>query len=287
MTEGHGLPPLRDVLAAHGIQPRKSLGQNFIFDLNLTRRIAREADVRDAVVYEVGPGPGGLTRALLSEGATRVIATERDRRAIPALEQIAAAHPGRLAIIEADALAVEEPRELATNGARLPLPVVANLPFNTGTALLVKWLSTTWPPWWSRLTLMFQKEVAERICAKPGDKAYGRLSVLAQWRSSCRILFHVSRHAFIPPPAVSASIVRIDPLPSPRFPADLRALEKISAAAFGQRRKMLRSSLKSITPEPDSLLSRAGIPGDKRAEQLDIEQFCALARAWRGVAGDF
>jgi 16S rRNA (adenine1518-N6/adenine1519-N6)-dimethyltransferase len=274
------LPSLREVLAAYGIAPRKSLGQNFIFDLNLTRRIAREAKAEGATVYEVGPGPGGLTRALLSEDAARVVAVERDRRAIPALEQIAAAWPGKLDVVEDDALAVDETQMLAEHGVVLPIPVVANLPFNSGTALLIKWLTGAWPPWWSSLTLMFQKEVAERICAVPGGEAYGRLSVLTQWRASARILFAVSRHAFIPPPKVSAAVLRIQPLPAPRHPAELAHLEKVTAAAFGQRRKMLRSSLKSLIPNPDGLLDAAGVPPTERPENLDIAQFCALARAY-------
>ncbi len=283
MTADDGLPPLRDVLSAHGNLPRKSLGQNFIFDLNLTRRIAREAGIVNATVYEVGPGPGGLTRALLSEGAARVIAVERDRRAIPALREIAEAKPGLLEIVESDALLVDERQVLTARGAHLPAPVVANLPFNAGTALLVKWLSCEWPPWWSSLTLMFQKEVAERVCAKRGDSAYGRLAVLSQWRSTARVLFAVSRHAFVPPPNVTAAVVRIDPLAEPRYPAEIGTLERVTAAAFGQRRKMLRSSLKSLTPDVSQLLAAAGVPGDARAEQLEIAQFCALAHAYRQV----
>jgi len=281
VTADDGLPPLREVLSAHGILPRKSLGQNFIFDLNLTRRIAREAGIVNETVYEIGPGPGGLTRALLSEGAARVIAVERDRRAIPALQEIGKARPGQLEIVESDALLVDERQVLTALGANLPAPVVANLPFNAGTALLVKWLSCDWPPWWSSLTLMFQKEVAERVCAKRGDSAYGRLAVLSQWRSSARILFAVSRHAFVPPPNVTAAVVRIDPLPQPRYPAEIGTLERVTAAAFGQRRKMLRSSLKSLTPAVSDLLACASVPGEARAEQLDIAQFCALARAYR------
>lgn len=278
-----GLPPLRDVLSAHGILPRKSLGQNFIFDLNLTRRIAREAGIANATVYEVGPGPGGLTRALLSEGAARVIAVERDHRAIPALQEIAAAKPGRLEIIESDALKIDERQVLTLHRANLPVPVVANLPFNTGTVLLVKWLSCDWPPWWSSLTLMFQQEVAERVCAKPGSTAYGRLAVLSQWRSTARMLFAVSRQAFVPPPKVTAAVVRIEPLAGAHYLAEVTALERVTAAAFGQRRKMLRSSLKSLTPHVGELLGAAGVPGETRAEQLDIAQFCALARAYREI----
>jgi 16S rRNA (adenine1518-N6/adenine1519-N6)-dimethyltransferase len=283
-SSGDGLPPLREVIAAHGLMPRRNLGQNFIFDLNLTRRIAREADIAGATVYEVGPGPGGLTRALLAEGAARVIAVERDARALPALAQIAAAKPGRIEVIKADALAIEESALLAEHGAPLPLPVVANLPFNIGTALLIKWLSTAWPPWWTNLTLMFQKEVAQRVCAHTGDEAYGRLSVLAQWRTRGRILFDVSRQAFIPPPNVTSSVLRIEPLPAPQYEAELSDLEAVTAAAFGQRRKMLRGSLKTLAPNPDALLDAAGIAGTARAEQLDLAQFCALARAYRQFA---
>jgi 16S rRNA (adenine1518-N6/adenine1519-N6)-dimethyltransferase len=271
---------LREVIAAHGLMPRKSLGQNFIFDLNLTRRIAREAGVAGAFVYEVGPGPGGLTRALIAEGAARVIAVERDARALPALAEIAAAKPGRLDIVEADALAVDERALLAEHGATLPVCVVANLPFNVGTALLVKWLSVDWPPWWASLTLMFQKEVAMRVCAKPGDAAYGRLSVLAGWRTRARILFDVSRSAFVPPPNVTSAVLRLDPLPAPRYEAELSDLEAVTASAFGQRRKMLRGSLKTLTPGADALLEAADIPGTARAEELDVAQFCALARAF-------
>ena len=278
-----GLPPLREVIAAHGLTAKKSLGQNFIFDLNLTRRIAREAAVAGKTVYEVGPGPGGLTRALLAEGAARVIAVERDARALPALEDIAAAKPNRLTIVEADALAVDEAVRLSEIGVTTPISVVANLPFNVGTALLIKWLSTEWPPWWSDLTLMFQKEVAQRICAKPGDEAYGRLAVLAAWRTRARILFEVSRSAFVPPPNVTSAVVRIEPLPCPLCEAELRDLERVTAAAFGQRRKMLRGSLKALTPDADGLLAAAGVPGTARPEDLHLEQFCALARAYRAL----
>ena len=279
-----GLPPLREIIAAHGLVARKSLGQNFILDLNLTRRIAREAGIAGANVYELGPGPGGLTRALFTEGAARVIAVERDRRALPALAQIAAKKPGQLDIVEADALGVNERTLLAAHGLALPVPVVANLPFNLGTALLIKWLSADWPPWWSNLTLMFQKEVALRICAKAGDDAYGRLSVLAQWRSRPRILFDVSRQAFVPPPSVTSSVLRIDPLPAPRYEAELADLEAVTAAAFGQRRKMLRGSLKTLTSEPEALLEAAGVLGTGRAEELELAQFCALARAYHGFS---
>lgn len=282
-----GLPPLRAVIAAHGLAAKKSLGQNFILDLNLTRRIAREARVAGANVYEVGPGPGGLTRSLLAEGAARVIAVERDARAIPALEDIAAFFSGRLEIIEGDALAIDEADTLAARGVTLPVPVVANLPFNVGTALLIKWLAAeSWPPWWSSLTLMFQKEVAQRICAKPGSAAYGRLSVLAQWRTRPRILFDVSSRAFVPPPKVTSAVLRIEPLPVPVCEANLSDLEAVTAAGFGQRRKMLRGSLKTLTPHADELLEAAGIEGTRRPEELDLAQFCALARAYAAMRKD-
>jgi 16S rRNA (adenine1518-N6/adenine1519-N6)-dimethyltransferase len=279
-----GLPPLRDVIAAHGLQAKKSYGQNFIFDLNLTRRIARAGNVAARTVYEVGPGPGGLTRALLSEGAARVIAVERDGRCIPALSEIAAAYEGRLDIVQADALEINEPELLAVRGVALPVPVVANLPFNAGTALLIKWLSATaWPPWWSSLTLMFQKEVALRICAKPKDDAYGRLSVLAAWRSKARILFDVSARAFVPPPKVTSAVISIGPLPAPHCEAELTALEAVTAAAFGQRRKMLRGSLKTLTADAEALLDMASVEGTARAEELDLVQFCALAKAYAAM----
>jgi 16S rRNA (adenine1518-N6/adenine1519-N6)-dimethyltransferase len=276
-----GLPPLREVIAAHGLNPKKGLGQNFIFDLNLTRRIARAAGIAGATVYEVGPGPGGLTRALLQEGAARVIAVERDQRCLPALAEIAAARPGQLNVLQADALVTDEADLLAARGENLPVAVVANLPFNAGTALLIKWLSlASWPPWWSSLTLMFQKEVAERICAKPGEDAYGRLSVLAAWRTRARILFDVSARAFVPPPKVTSAVLRVEPLTAPRYDAQLADLQAVTAAAFGQRRKMLRGSLKALTPDAEAVLSVAGVAGTARAEELDLLQFCALARAY-------
>lgn len=276
------LPPLREVIAAHGLSAKKTLGQNFILDLNLTRRIAREAAIAGETVYEVGPGPGGLTRALLAEGAERVVAVERDQRALPALQQIAAVKPGALEIVEGDALEVDEMALLARLGVRLPVPVVANLPFNVGTALLIKWLTVAaWRPWWSSLTLMFQKEVARRVCAKPGTEDYGRLSVLAQWRTQARILFDVSPRAFVPPPKVTSSVLRVEPLAGPRYPAVLSDLEAVTQAAFGQRRKMLRGSLKALPVDAGALIERADVDGTVRAEDLDIAQFCALARSLR------
>jgi 16S rRNA (adenine1518-N6/adenine1519-N6)-dimethyltransferase len=277
-----GLPPLREVIAAHGLSAKKGLGQNFIFDFNLTRRIAREAGVKATTVYEVGPGPGGLTRALIAEGAKRVIAVERDLRCIPALHEIALAKPGRLELVAGDALKIDERALFAKLGVQEPVAVVANLPFNVGTALLIKWLTVPeWPPWWESLTLMFQKEVARRIVAEVGDEEYGRLSLLAQWRSRARILFDVSKSAFVPPPKVTSAVLRIEPLSAPRCEADLADLEAVTAAAFGQRRKMLRGSLRGLTSESDGLLEAAGVDGTARPEELGLAQFCALARAYR------
>jgi 16S rRNA (adenine1518-N6/adenine1519-N6)-dimethyltransferase len=273
-VNGDGLPPLREVIAAHHLAAKKSLGQNFLLDLNLTARIARAAGAGDGgIFYEVGPGPGGLTRALLREGADKVIAVERDQRCLPALEEIAAAYPDRLEIISADALTLRE-ETILPQGAR----VAANLPYNVGTALLIKWLTEkAWPPWWASLTLMFQREVAERITAKPGDAQYGRLAVLAGWRAKAKILFDVNRSAFVPPPSVTSSIVRLEPLAQPVAPADLEKLETVTAAAFGQRRKMLRQSLKQLGGE--ALLEKAGIDPTARPEDLGVNQFAALARA--------
>ena len=266
------LPPLREVIAAHGLSAKKSLGQNFLFDLNLTRRIARAAGpLEGTTIYEVGPGPGGLTRALLAEGAARVVAVERDARCAPALAQIAAAYPGRLEIVEADALALDE--SSLFGGARVR--VAANLPYNIGTALLVKWL-TAETFFWDSLTLMFQREVAERIVARPGGKAYGRLSVLAQWRTRAKILFDVSPRAFTPPPKVTSAILRVEPLAEPVAPARLADLEKVTEAAFGQRRKMLRQSLKPLLAE--DAIRGAGIDPTRRAETLSVTEFAALAR---------
>ncbi|HEX3756999.1 MAG TPA: 16S rRNA (adenine(1518)-N(6)/adenine(1519)-N(6))-dimethyltransferase RsmA [Rhizomicrobium sp.] len=267
------LPPLRDVIAAHGLNAKKSLGQNFLLDLNLTRRIARAAGAREGgVFYEVGPGPGGLTRALLAEGADNVIAVERDERALPALAEIAAAYPGRLEVISADALEMDE-AALLPSGAR----IAANLPYNVGTALLIKWLTwEVWPPFWQSATLMFQREVAERLVAKPGSKHYGRLSVLTQWRCTAKIEFDVNRNAFVPPPSVTSSIVRLEPRRQPLAPAPLAALEHVTAAAFGQRRKMLRQSLKAIGGE--TLIEAAGLDPTARPEDLSVADFAALAR---------
>ena len=274
MPEADKLPPLRDVIAAHGLAAKKSLGQNFLFDLNLTRKIARAAGANQGgVFYEVGPGPGGLTRALLGEGADKVIAVERDARCLPALEEIAKAWPGKLEVISADALKLDE-IAILPRGVR----VAANLPYNVGTALLIKWLTVeAWPPPWASLTLMFQKEVAQRITASAGGEHYGRLSVLAQWRCSAKIMFDVNKGAFVPPPSVTSAIVRLEPRAAPLAPADLADLEKVTAAAFGQRRKMLRQSLKVLGGE--ALLRKAGIDPTARPEDLRIEDFAALARA--------
>ena len=265
------LPPLREVIARHGLAAKKALGQNFLFDLNLTRRIARAAGPLEGVtVIEVGPGPGGLTRALLMEGATELTVIERDARAIAALEEIAAAFPGRLTIIEGDAMEVD----YAALAAGRPAKIVANLPYNIATPLLVGWLTQkAWPPFYQSLTLMFQKEVAERIVAKPGGKDFGRLSVLSQYRCEARKLFDVNRSAFTPPPKVTSSIVQLVPRPQPQPECRLAALERVTAAAFGQRRKMLRASLKSVLPDPEATLAELGIDPQLRAEQLPVEAF--------------
>ena len=264
--------PLRDVIARHGLQATKALGQNFILDRQLLARIAAiPAPLDDATVYEVGPGPGGLTRALLDAGA-KVIAVERDRRCMPALAELEAEFPGRLRIISGDALEVDERTE-AGGGTH----IVANLPYNVGTALLLRWLEGPWPPWWSSLTLMFQREVAERIVARPGSEHYGRLSVAAQWRSIPRIAMTVHRSAFVPPPKVASAVVHIVPAEAPEGVKPL-VLERVTAAAFGQRRKMLRSSLKAVPGALDAL-GALGIDSERRAETVSVEQFVALARA--------
>ncbi len=283
MPEPDPLPPLREVIAAHGLAAKKSLSQHFLLDLNLTRRVARAAGpLEKATMYEVGPGPGGLTRALLSEGAPRVIAIERDQRCMPALQEIAAAFPGQLIVVAGDALELDERNLFRTQQIVEPVRVAANLPYNIGTALLVKWLSAkNWPPWWQSLTLMFQREVAERIVAKPRTEHYGRLSVLSQWRTAARIHFDVSPRAFTPPPNVTSSVVRIEPLAAPVSPADIRDIESMTAAAFGQRRKMLRQSLKSLHADAETLIRAAGLEPTARAEQLCVADFAALARAYR------
>ncbi|MGK7652672.1 16S rRNA (adenine(1518)-N(6)/adenine(1519)-N(6))-dimethyltransferase RsmA [Roseovarius sp. B08] len=269
------LPPLRDVITAHGLSARKSLGQNFLLDLNLTAKIARMAGkIETADVLEIGPGPGGLTRGLLAEGARRVLAVEKDARCIPALEEIAQAYPGRLEIINGDALEIDPAAQLTQ-----PIKVAANLPYNVGTELLVRWLTPdTWPPFWQSLTLMFQREVAERIVAQPGSKAYGRLAVLAQWRASAQIVLHLPPGAFTPPPKVSSAVVHLEALAAPRFPAEPKVLERVVARAFNQRRKMLRAALKGMAPDIEDRLVASGIKPTDRAETVGLEQFCALAR---------
>jgi 16S rRNA (adenine1518-N6/adenine1519-N6)-dimethyltransferase len=264
--------PLRDVIARHGLSASKALGQNFILDRQLLARIAAiPGSLEGQRVYEVGPGPGGLTRALLDAGAS-VVAVERDRRCIPALSELQPEFGCKLAIIQADALTIDE-RAAAGDGAH----VVANLPYNVGTALLLKWLGCDWPPWWRSLTLMFQKEVAERIVAQPGSEAYGRLSVAAQWRSRPRIAMSVNRSAFVPPPKVTSAVVDIVPTNAPRG-VDQKVMERLTEAAFGQRRKMLRSSLKSFAGASEAA-EQIGIDLQRRAETLSVEEFVEVARA--------
>ncbi|NVK34299.1 MAG: 16S rRNA (adenine(1518)-N(6)/adenine(1519)-N(6))-dimethyltransferase RsmA [Rhodobacteraceae bacterium] len=277
MAQIDDLPPLRDVIAAHGLDAKKSLGQNFLLDLNLTSRIARAAaPLEDCTVLEVGPGPGGLTRALLAAGAKRVVAIEKDTRCLPALSEIAAYHSGRLEIIEGDALKID-PVALAGGDK---IKIVANLPYNVGTQLLLNWLTVdTWPPFWSSLTLMFQREVGERIVAKQGSKAYGRLGVLAGWRAEANMLFDLNPKAFIPPPKVTSTVVHVTPRETP-LPCKLKSLERVTAAAFGQRRKMLRASLKSLTPDAETLIEAAGLKPTARAEEIDVPGFVALANAF-------
>jgi 16S rRNA (adenine1518-N6/adenine1519-N6)-dimethyltransferase len=276
MSAGSDLPPLREVLRRHDLSAKRSLGQNFLLDLNLTGRIARAAGpLAGTTVVEIGAGPGGLTRALITEGAQRVIAVERDRRAIAALEEIATHYPGRLTIIECDALEFDPGAHLHGEPAR----IVANLPYNIATALLVSWLTTEpWPPWYDRLVLMFQREVAERIVAKPGNKTYGRLSVLASWRTQAKILFDVHPSNFVPPPKVTSSMIELIPRTQP-LQCEARLLASVTASAFGQRRKMLRQSLKTLCPDPLPLLAAAGLPPTARAEDIPPDGFVALACA--------
>ncbi|MBM1688077.1 16S rRNA (adenine(1518)-N(6)/adenine(1519)-N(6))-dimethyltransferase RsmA [Sulfitobacter geojensis] len=275
MSTIDSLPPLRDVIATHGLSARKSLGQNFLLDLNLTAKIARQAgDLTGCDVLEIGPGPGGLTRGLLAEGARHVLAIEKDPRCLPALAEIGAAYDGQLTVIEGDALEIDPLEHLTP-----PIRVAANLPYNVGTELLVRWLTPAqWPPFWQSLTLMFQREVAERIVATPGSKAYGRLALLAQWRADARIVLHLPPEAFTPPPKVSSAVVHLTALAEPRFPADPKILNRVVAAGFNQRRKMLRASLKGIAPDIEDRLQAAGIKPTERAEQVSLEAFCALAR---------
>ncbi len=270
-----GLPPLREVIAAHGLSARKSLGQNFLLDLNLTARIARAAgDLTGADVLEVGPGPGGLTRGLLAEGARRVVAVEKDARCMAPLAEIAAAYPGRLEVLNADALELDWAAHLTP-----PVKIAANLPYNVGTELLVRWLTPPdWPPLWQSLTLMFQREVADRIVAGPGSKTYGRLAVLAQWRATAKIVLTLPPEAFTPPPKIHSAVVHLEALPEPRFEADPKVLNRVVAAGFNQRRKMLRAALKGVAPDIEDRIVAAGLKPTDRAEQVPVEGFCALAR---------
>ena len=280
MSALDGLPPLRDVIDRFGLDARKSLGQNFLLDLNLTQKIARAAGALEgATILEVGPGPGGLTRAILANGASKVIAIERDRRCIPALKEIEEHYPGRLDIVEADALETDF-SVLAKSGK---VKIISNLPYNVGTPLLVGWLLTEpWPPYFSSLTLMFQKEVAQRIVAAPGSGTYGRLSVLSGWRMETKLVFDVPRQAFTPPPKVTSSVVHLTPRSDP-FACSATSLSRLTQAAFGQRRKMLRQSLKSLGGEP--LLEAAGIDPRRRAETLSVEEFCRLTQLMDGSQG--
>ena len=277
VTTPDGLPPLREVIAALGLSAKKSLGQNFLLDLNLTRRIAREAGpLAGVTVVEIGPGPGGLTRALLLEGAARVVAIEKDRRCLPALADIAAAYPGRLEVIEADAREVDWPTLAMPSPAR----IVANLPYSVGTPLLIGWLKTEpWPPWFDRLVLMFQREVADRVTAAPGTKDYGRLAVLSQWRTRPRLLFTVPAAAFTPRPKVDSALVELVPRETLDPACKVEVLERVTAAAFGQRRKMLRATLRQLTPDSETLLTGLGIDPSARAEELPVSDFCRIANA--------
>lgn len=270
-----GLPPLREVIRTHELVARKQLGQNFLLDLNLTAKIARQAgDLSGCDVLEVGPGPGGLTRGLLAEGARRVLAIEKDPRCLPALAEISDAYPGRLQVINGDALELDVLAHLTP-----PVRVVANLPYNVGTELLIRWLTPdTWPPFWDSLTLMFQREVAERIVAKPRGDHYGRLAILSQWRTDAQIVMSLPPEAFTPAPKVHSAVVHLKRLEAPRYPADAKVLSRVTAMAFNQRRKMLRSSLKGLGPQVEDWLRAAGIEPTQRAEEVGLEQFCALAR---------
>ncbi len=299
MTAIDDLPPLREVIRRHGLSAKKSLGQNFLLDLNLTARIARAGGLLDGITaVEIGPGPGGLTRALLAQGARQVIAIERDRRAIAALSEIAVRYPGRLSVIEGDALEIDWSHlphvDYADQAGHLPpaapplaesgkARIVANLPYNIATALLVRWLGVEpWPPWYDSMVLMFQREVAERIVARPGAEHYGRLAVLAGWRTEAKIMFDVAPSAFVPPPNVTSSVVRLMPRAAP-MPCDRTALERVTAAAFGQRRKMLRQSLRALGRDPQPMLAAAGIDPTARAEEIPVEGFVALANGLRQI----
>jgi 16S rRNA (adenine1518-N6/adenine1519-N6)-dimethyltransferase len=294
-TTPDGLPPLGSVVRSLGLSARKSLGQHFILDLNLTRRIARAAGpLEGRTVVEVGPGPGGLTRALLLEGAAKVAAVERDERCLPALEAIAARYPGRLDVRLADALAVDWRALIAGNGgagsgragSAGKAVIVANLPYNVATLLLAGWLETEpWPPWFQRMVLMFQREVAERIVAQPSTKAYGRLAVLAQWRTRARLLFTLKPEAFTPPPAVASALVELVPLERPQPECKAATLSRLTAVAFGQRRKMLRQSLRPLIADPEPLLAAVGLAPTLRGEALTVHDFARLAHTlerWPG-----
>lgn len=271
-----GLPPLRDVIQRHGLDAKKALGQNFLLDLNLTQKIARTAGpLEDATVIEVGPGPGGLTRAILSLGVRKLIAIERDSRCLPALAEISDHYPGRLEVIEGDALKVDFAELARQSGAEGPIRIIANLPYNVGTQLLVNWLtSDVWPPFYASMTLMFQREVGLRIVADETNDHYGRLGVLAGWRTEARMAFDVPPQAFTPPPKVTSTVVHMEPRENP-IPCSISALERVTQAAFGQRRKMLRQSVKSLGGE--TLLAKADIDPQRRAETLSVEEFCRLA----------
>ncbi len=276
------LPPLREVISAHQLTARKSLGQNFLLDLNLTAKIARQAgDLSACDVLEIGPGPGGLTRGLLSEGARRILAIEKDNRCLPALIEIEKAFPGRLQVINEDALHLDPAKYLTA-----PIRIISNLPYNVGTELLIRWLTPpNWPPFWKSLTLMFQKEVAQRIVAQPGSKAYGRLAILAQWRSEVKIVLNLPPDAFTPPPKVSSAVIHLEALQTPRYEADQKVLENLVAAAFNQRRKMLRSALRGLSADIEDHLKSAGLSPTERAEQVSLEKFCALARQLEAAYG--
>lgn len=271
-----GLPPLREVIRAHDLVAKRQLGQNFLLDLNLTAKIARMAgDLTACDVLEIGPGPGGLTRGLLVEGARRVLAVEKDPRCIAALDEIAQVYPGRLTTLNADALQIDVSQYLTS-----PVRVVANLPYNIGTELLIRWLTpTSWPPFWQSLTLMFQKEVAERIVAKPRTEHYGRLALLAQWRTDPKIVMTLPPEAFTPAPKVHSAVVHLTRLETPRFPADEIMLHRVTTMAFGQRRKMLRSSLKGMRHDIEAKLAEVGIDPTARAEEIGLDRFCALSLA--------
>ena len=269
------LPPLKDVISRHQLRAKKSLGQNFLLDLNLTSKIARSAgDLDQFDILEIGPGPGGLTRSLLYEGARKVVAIEKDSRCIEALEEIQATFPGRLKLLQGDALSTNASEHLAD-----PVRIIANLPYNIGTELLVRWLtSKTWPSFWQSMTLMFQKEVANRIVASPGSKAYGRLSVMSQWRCHTKIAFNVPASAFTPPPKVESALVHFEALKEPKFPAEVEVLEFVVSKAFNQRRKMLRGALKGYFQNVEEGLSSIGVLPTKRAEDITVQEYCAMSQ---------